>query len=109
MAANYNFPDIIKGDTFRARTVTIVSDSLPLDLTGATPFMQIKSSVNSKAIHTFNITITDPANGVIVIDNWDVDIESFNYLYDLKITLNNGQTLTYMSGKFPVKPSISNG
>lgn len=108
MPAKYDFPEIIKGDTFRARTVTIVADSFPLDLTGALVTMKLKGSINSKAVHTFDITLTDPTIGIITIGNWDVDVEPFNYLYDLKITLNNGQSLTYLNGKFPVKTSISN-
>lgn len=107
MPAKYNFPAIVEGDTFKRRSITITSDGNPLDLTGATAVMQLKGSLTSKPVHTFEYEILDAAGGVISLVNWDVDVEPYTYIYDFKITLNNGQTLTYMEGKFPIKESVS--
>jgi len=107
MAAIYNFPSIIKGNTFKARKISVIVNTAPLDLTGATICMQIKASASSTTIHDFAHSISNPSLGEITLNKWTVGINEGTYSYDLKITLANGDSLTYIYGSFTVKQNIS--
>ena len=107
MAAIYNFPSIIKGNTFKARKISVIVNTAPLDLTGANICMQLKASARSTVVHNFDYSISNPLLGEITLDKWTVDIYEGTYNYDLNITLSNGESLTYMYGSFTVKQNIS--
>lgn len=107
MAAKYDFPDITKGDTFLSRTITIEVNGSPLDLTGATPLMQLRLRPGAKVEHEFDLTISDAAGGEITINEFDVELDYKTYYYDLQITLSDDTILTYIKGKFKVLSDIS--
>ena len=107
MAAIYNFPSIIKGNTFKARKISVIVNTAPLDLTGANICMQLKASARSTVVHDFTHSISNPLLGEITLNKWTVVINEGTYNYDLKITLANGDSLTYIYGSFTVKQNIS--
>jgi len=107
MAATYNFPSIIKGNTFKARKIRVVVNGAPLDLTGATICMQLKASARSTIVHDFTHSISNAVLGEITLNKWTVGISDGSYNYDLKITLANGDALTYIKGIFTVEKNTS--
>lgn len=107
MAANYNFPQIKQSNTFKQRNINVIVDGAPLNLTGATVCMQIREKSTTALIFSFPITITDAVNGVLTIAKFPVLMHPKTYEYDLKITLSNGDVLTYIQGYFPVLSIIS--
>lgn len=107
MAAIYNFPDIKQTNTFKERTITVIVDGSPLDLTGATVCMQVRERSTTQVVFEFPITITDAPNGVLTIAPFNVVMHPKTYEYDLRITLSDGTILTYIQGNFPVLTVIS--
>lgn len=101
MAAHYNFPEIYQGNTFRTRKIYIKSGTTPIDLTGAEVTFNLTTTYG-KCIKEVPFIISDPVAGEITLNSWDVDLRSFDYCYILKIKRNNGNTLTYLVGEFPI-------
>jgi hypothetical protein len=90
-----------RGDTFPGRAVNISLSGSPIDLTGASIKMQIKSKdsdVEAKLeASTDNglIVITDAANGSFkFLEDTIIDLVPKEYRYDVQITLSNGKVLT---------------
>lgn len=100
MAANYDFPPIYNGDTFKERKLIISKNGEPTDLTDAIISFKI-STKSDRFVKDIPTTITDPLNGEITLTAWDIDIDDYKYNYQLKITINNS-TLTYLTGSFTV-------
>lgn len=107
MAATYNFPKIKRGDTFRERQITVQVNDEPLDLTDSSICMQIKRRGYPKVEKDFAPVISDAENGVVTLPSFLVELGVGTYVYDLQITLNNGHTLTYLEGVFPVTQDVS--
>jgi hypothetical protein len=103
----------IKGDTFDEVAFSIKINNVALDLTGATIKMQLKKTSNSVAILSFTsagsagITITSPSAGLFKINEQIIDIEVFNYAYDIQLTLASGVVKTYVSGTFNITKEIT--
>jgi hypothetical protein len=103
----------IKGDTFDEVAFSIKINNVDLDLTGATIKMQLKKTSNSSASLSFTsaasagITITNPSGGLFKINEQIIDIEVFNYAYDIQLTLASGIVKTYVSGTFNITKEIT--
>jgi len=103
----------IKGDTFDEVAFSIKINNIALDLTGATIKMQLKKSSNSPAslsltsVSSAGITITSPSAGLFKINEQIIDIEVFNYAYDIQLTLASGVVKTYVSGTFNITKEIT--
>lgn len=104
MAGVYNFPKIYERDTFRGRTITIKIDGNPIDLSNADINLMIIMG-NGQVVRKMP-TRLGANTGEIVIESWDIDIESYKYNYQLQIRLENDITLTYMVGCFEVLNSF---
>jgi len=113
MLNNYNFPDHIKGDTFIGTQFTVVVNEVPLDLTGASIKMILRKSAKAPASLTLEIgsgiTVADAPGGVFNINEQIIDIPAFKYLYDIEITLSNGDVKTYIGGTFQILQDITYG
>jgi len=103
----------IKGDTFDEVAFSIKINNIALDLTGATIKMQLKKSSDSPAslsltsASSAGITITSPSAGLFKINEQIIDIEVFNYAYDIQLTLASGVVKTYVSGTFNITKEIT--
>jgi hypothetical protein len=103
----------IKGDTFDEVAFSIKINNVDLDLTGATIKMQLKktsdssSSLSFTSVASAGITITNPSGGLFKINEQIIDIEVFNYAYDIQLTLSSGVVKTYVSGTFNITKEIT--
>jgi hypothetical protein len=103
----------LKGDTFDKVDFSIKINNVILDLTGAIIKMQLKKTADSLASLSFTsvasagITITNPTGGLFKINEQIIDIEVFNYSYDIQLTLANGVVKTYVSGTFNITKEIT--
>ena len=104
----YNFPNHLKGDSFKARKITF-----GFDLTGSRIDIQFKQNIGSaKNVFfwsTFNqtITINDALNGVITLKERILDIPKNIYHYDCQIINSSGFVKTYLYGKIQVDQDIT--
>ena len=109
---NLNF-EHKKGDTFEAVPFEYLIDTVPLDLTDAVVRMQLRQQSGGTIFLAFTsvasdgITITDATAGKLKINKQIIDIKSANYLYDIEITLANGDVNTDVSGYFLITEDIT--
>jgi hypothetical protein len=109
-----SFPNIehIKGDTFKQMNFQINVNGAPLDLTNAVIRMQLKRAYNDvprlslTTVDNNGLTITDTEAGQFKINEQIIDINAFNYIYDIEID-NNGVVNTWVSGEFLIKPNVT--
>ena len=110
----YDFPTILKGDTFKEREVTITNlvTNLPKDLTGCEIFCEFRKKVKTgELVKRLEIgdglVLSDPTNGKFTIDkfdvNWDVDI----YFYDFQFNFEDGVKETYFGGQMKVEQDVT--
>lgn len=103
----------IKGDTFDEVAFSIQINSVPVDLTGAVIKMQLKKDNSPTAVLSLTsvgsagITITSPTGGLFKINSQIIDIEAYNYLYDIQFTLASGVVKTYVSGNFIIQKDVT--
>ena len=106
----------IKGDTFEAVNFAMTSGALlsPIDLTGAVIKMQLRKQacdlvkvISLTSVLSDGITITNPALGLFKINKQIINIDPYNYVYDIEITFGSGVVKTYISGLFLVTPDIT--
>lgn len=96
-----------KGDTFFEFPFEIIIDANPLDLTGATIKMQLRKNYEKDIALEFStinnkLEIVNASLGTFKIVEQIIDIESYNYIYDLQIILANSEVDTYIKGKFNI-------
>ena len=104
----------IKGDTFDLVAFSIKINNVVLDLTGATIKMQLKKNstdvvpaLSLTSVASAGITITNATGGLFKINQQIINIEVFNYVYDIQLTLASGVVKTYVSGTFSITPEIT--
>ena len=104
----------IKGDTFDEVAFSIKINNIAVNLTGATIKMQLKKNDNLTipilsltSVASAGITITSSTNGLFKINSQIIDIEPFNYVYDIQFTLASGVVKTYVSGNFIIVKDIT--
>lgn len=110
----YNFPDILKGDTFKARDVVIKNDTAltPIDLTDCDIRCEFRKNtkvgdVLKTLIVGGGITLSDPTNGVFTIDNFDIDFDADIYYYDFQFAFTSGVVQTYFGGYMKVIQDVT--
>lgn len=108
----YNFTEVVKGDVFDEKTLTITKGITPINLTGATIKMDIRIKPGydyAKRLSTENsgITITNATGGVFKINKFICDIDAAVYRYDIQITFQNGDVKTYLAGTFTVLQDVT--
>ena len=106
----------IKGDTFEAVNFAMTSGLVPvaIDLTGAVIKMQLRKQacdlvkvLSLTSVASAGITITNASGGLFKINKQIINIDPFNYVYDIEIVFGNGEVKTYISGFFLVTPDIT--
>jgi hypothetical protein len=103
----YNFPNHYKGDTFRAKQI-----SLGFDITGATIKMQFKQQgANAVAFEWLTsdntIEVINATLGIIRMKTRILDFNTVSYFYDFQITTSNGDVTTYFNGSMKILQDIS--
>jgi hypothetical protein len=109
--ANLDF-EHYKGDTFLEVPFEILIDAVPLDLTDALIKMQLRRKYEKDIVLEFStinnkIEIVDASLGTFKIVEQIINIEAFEYIYDLQITLANGVVDTYIKGKFNIVNDVT--
>jgi hypothetical protein len=115
MAKTYNFPNQYNGDSFDIITFNFFTDSATngneIDLTGATPRMQVRKDVIGDLVKTFTIgdglEWVDQSTGIFRTTSFIVDWGWGEYDYDLQITYSSGRVKTYLKGKIKVNQEIT--
>lgn len=109
----YDFPSARRGDTWDGiSTITIATNGIPINLTGATAKMEFRQTIDSPVMLTLStenggIVIIDPVNGVLNVPPRLVELPYQKYLYDLQITLSTGYVRTFLEGTWEIKPDIT--
>lgn len=111
MALNFTHT---KGDTFNQVVFEVKRNDVAIDLTGATIKMQLRknysdtsAALSLTSVSNSGITITNASNGNFKINQQIIDIEVFNYVYDIQFTLASGEVKTYIKGGFNVVPEVT--
>ena len=109
----YNFPNHIKGDTYGGTSFTITVNTIPLDLTGASIKMSLKSNKSTSKsdldLTTANnrIKIVTAASGIFQVPSQVIDLPAGLYYYDIQITLANKSVKTYIEGQWKILQDIT--
>jgi hypothetical protein len=106
----------IKGDTFDAVDFVVKINTIPVNLTGAVIKMQLRQdpydqttapALSLTSVANAGITITEPTLGKFKINSQIINIDVFQYSYDIQITLASGVVKTYVTGLFNVVIDVS--
>lgn len=109
----YNFPAMVRGDTFRARNLAsnVSQDSVPLALTSAR--MQVRALLSGDVLLEWaSCEITgDDSNTVRLSAKTSDEMQVLPigaHLYDLEVIFaSDGAKLTLLAGKFPITEDIT--
>jgi hypothetical protein len=108
MANTYAFPPHTKGDTANSITFTINVNDSPLDLTGATARMDLRSTTGDKlkrfSIGSVLTILNPPTDGKLMFDQQVVDVSAGKHNYDIEITLSGAVVKTYIKGTWIILP-----
>lgn len=104
----------IKGDTFDEVAFQLKINDAVVNLTGAVIKMQLRKSytdvtpaLSLTSVSSAGITITNATNGEFKINSQIIDIEVYNYVYDIQITLASGVVKTYVQGGFNITNEVT--
>jgi hypothetical protein len=104
----------IKGDTFDQVAFELKINNTAVNLTGAVIKMQLRKTASDAtaalsltSASSAGITITNASAGQFKINKQIIDIEVFNYSYDIQFTLSGGDVKTYVHGSFNITPEIT--
>lgn len=111
MAASKLDLDIEQGATFTLTVTLTHPNGLPIDLTGFTGKSQIrKVHGDSLVLADFDVTITDPTKGIILMQLTNVQTLALNFVsgvYDL-ILLSAGPVVSrILEGNVRLKPEVT--
>lgn len=111
MALNFTHT---KGDTFNEVAFEVKKNGTAINLTGATIRMQLRKEyedvnpvLSLTSVANAGITITNATSGHFKINAQIINIEVFNYVYDIQFTLSSGEVKTYVKGAFNVTPEVT--
>lgn len=103
----------LKGDTFEAVNLQMFVNNVALNLTGCTLRMQLKKEYGGVAflsltsVASAGITITTPASGLFKINKQIINIDAFNYIYDIELIKADGTVKTYIKGNFSITNDVT--
>ena len=99
----YNFPNHTKGDTFKARQIT-----LGFDITGAEIKMQFKLPGSIQAAFEWStvddsFVVTNAATGVLIMTKMDLNFKPSAYVYDFQVKDADDNIKTYFKGSLLIE------
>jgi hypothetical protein len=89
-------------------STSLLGVKTPIDLSGATIIGVVRPTYTSGVPVSMTTTITDAVNGKVTFSLTDTQTNSLPpgaLVYDMSITIA-GNTKTYLSGNFQVKPKV---
>lgn len=105
--ADVNFT-VLKGDTFDAVVNFKDSQQKPLNFTGATLLMHIRTEPDAPVISaTLQPGSGFTVSGSTVTFNYVTTLNAGTYYYDLQCTFGSGLRKTLLGGKYKVKQEIT--
>jgi len=100
---------IWRNDTWQ-QVFTLLSDTTPINLSGATVYIQVrKGCAGTLALTLTNgsgVTIGGVSNNQITVNKL-VDIDKGNYVWDMQVTFTSGVVKTYLEGDFIVYDDVT--
>ena len=103
----------IKGDTFEAVNFEMILNSVALNLTGCTLRMQLRKEyggvifLSLTSVASAGITITNPTSGIFSINRQIINLDAYNYIYDIELIKADGTVKTYVSGNFSITNDVT--
>lgn len=106
---------IYQGATFKKK-VMVQEKSIPIDLTGATVRMQLRSTVASETIlielneANSRAVVSDPLMGEVTLLIADEDTQTLNFtsaVYDLEVEYADGTVDRVLQGKVKLIPEVT--
>lgn len=102
-----------KGDTFQEMLFEIIYNGMPLDLNGAAIKMQLRKTAGGLVALDLSIgngiTMVDADFALFKIDTQIINIEAYDYLYDIQIVAGSlaNAVNTWISGFFKITNDIT--
>jgi hypothetical protein len=102
-----------RGDTFEAVNFAMLVNSVALNLTGCTLRMQLRKEyggvifLSLTSVASAGITITSAATGLFRINKQIINLDAFNYIYDIELIKADGTVKTYISGNFYITNDVT--
>lgn len=98
----YNFPDHIKGDTFKQRRIT-----LGFDISESQVKMQFKIPDNSNSFFEWStedesFIVEDASQGILLMNKAILDYPALTYFYDLQVIDSEFDVNTYIKGSLSI-------
>lgn len=108
MASTLNFTHK-NGNTFDEVPFRIKINGVVADLTNAIIRMQLrkkpcdlKAVLSLTSVANAGITILDAVGGIFQINKQIIDVDIYNYVYDIQIKFGDGDYKTYIMGNFNI-------
>ena len=101
-----------RGDTFNEVPFEIKINSVSVDLSDTIIRMQLRKeyggiiALNLTSVGNAGLTITDALNGEFKINEQVINIDAYNYLYDIQFDFD-GEIKTYVSGNFLITNDVT--
>ena len=103
----YNFPDHIKGDTFKERRI-----NLGFDITDTVVKMQFKVADNSNAFFQWSteddtFLVESLSEGILLMNKAILNFPPVTYFYDLQVIDVDGNVTTYFKGSLSILNDVT--
>lgn len=109
---NTNFADILRGDSFGEKNISIENETSAIDLTGVLIRCQFRRGLKTGELvktitETDGIDIYDAVNGLFRIEDFIVDWDADIYYYDVQFTFPSGKVKTYFGGYVKILQDVT--
>jgi len=115
-ASRYDFPQIIKGDTFDGLSFTLSVNTVLVDFTDAIITMDLRLDKTGVSVKRFtsvgdaDITIESPkTSGKFKFNSQIINVDAGIYYYDIQILFPNTVVKTYIEGRWTILQDVTYG
>lgn len=104
---------MIRTTTFKEVLFNFKINGVNVDLTDYVIEMKVRKEYQGKIYLDFTsvanagITITDAVNGNFKINTQIINVDSYNYIWDMKFTDGNGVSKIYFGGEFLIENNVT--
>ena len=113
MASSLNFTHV-NGDTFDEVALAVTINGVKADFTDAIIRMQLrkkdcdlKAVLSLTSVANAGLTIVDAVNGIFKINKQVINVDVYNYVYDIEIEFADGTIKTYIRGNFNILAEVT--
>lgn len=107
----YTMPSHVKGDTFKPITFQVIVNNNPKDLTNSVITIHFRKKPLDNAYYEMispaDILISDPTNGIFIVNPGIINYDAGKYYYDIEIDNQAGEVKTYIKGVLNVLQDIT--